>query len=57
MNDDNPDNAINRFEWMEAVVRIAAERYTTVPTIVSFWWLVVTTLPRDFILTIPASQT
>mgnify|MGYP000397715932 CR=1 FL=1 len=32
MNDDNPDNAINRFEWMEAVVRIAVERYPTVPT-------------------------
>ena len=32
MNDDNPDNAVNRFEWMEAIVRIAAERYKVVPT-------------------------
>ena len=34
MNDDNPDNALNRFEWMEAIVRIAAERFPTVGTMV-----------------------
>jgi len=30
MNDDNPDNALTRFEWFEFIVRLAAKRYKTV---------------------------
>ncbi len=27
INDDNPDNAVNRFEWLEAMLRVALSRY------------------------------
>ena len=30
MNDDNPDNALTRFEWLELIVRLAAKRFQTV---------------------------
>merc|ERR1711937_1117387 len=30
MNDDNPDNAFTRFEWIEFLVRLAAKRFSVV---------------------------
>ena len=30
MNDDNPDNALTRFEWIELLYRVTVARYKTV---------------------------